>query len=244
MQNYCKTIGALAAASALVAGNANAEVEYELHTGYSSEYLFRGLDTGDDLIELGADIKTEAYGLGFSAGAWYGSFDSPTNGLQVDTDELDLYAEVSKDLGFLTASVGYISYIYNQADFNEQFLNIDNAQEVYFSVARDFGFAAASLTYFWDIEKDNDGYSELALSRSFELNSCLALNASTNVGYLAEQGQATAWTTKVSLDWGFAEHAKLSPFAAASFALSDDNDTAYNGSANEFVAGSMLTVNF
>jgi hypothetical protein len=248
MQNYCKTIGALAAASALVAGNANAEVEYELHTGYSSEYLFRGLDTGDDLIEVGADIKTEAYGLGFSAGAWYGSFDSASTiagkSVQIDTDELDLYAEVSKDLGFLTASVGYISYIYNQADFNGQSTNIDNAQEVYFSVARDFGFAAASLTYFWDIEKDNDGYSELALSRSFELNSCLALNASTNVGYLAEHGQATAWTTKVSLDWGFAEHAKLSPFVAASIALSDDKDTAYKGSANEFVAGSMLTVNF
>src|SRR6478735_9283654 len=55
MQNYCKTIGALAAASALVAGTAQAEVEFELHTGYSSEYLFRGLDLGDNLVEVGAD---------------------------------------------------------------------------------------------------------------------------------------------------------------------------------------------
>lgn len=248
MQNYCKTIGALAAASALVAGNANAEVEYELHTGYSSEYLFRGLDLGDDLIEVGADVATEWNGLGLSAGAWYGSFDAAATVLgqdvQIDTDELDLYAEVSKDLGFLKASVGYISYIYNQAESNEEFANLNNQQEVYFSVARDFGFANASLTYFWDVEGENDGYSELALSRSFELSPCLALNAGTNIGYLVEQGQATAWTTKLALDWGFAEHAKLSPFVAVSVALSDDNDTAYLGSGNEFVAGSMLSVSF
>ena len=75
MQNYCKTIGALAAASALVAGNAQAEVEYELHAGYSSEYLFRGLDLGDDLVEAGVNAATEWQGFGFSAGAWYGSFE-------------------------------------------------------------------------------------------------------------------------------------------------------------------------
>jgi hypothetical protein len=54
MQNYCKTIGALAAASALVAGTASAEVEYEIHTGYTSEYLFRGLNLGQDLVEVGS----------------------------------------------------------------------------------------------------------------------------------------------------------------------------------------------
>ena len=242
MQNYCKTIGALAAASALVAGNANAEVEYEIHTGYSSEYLFRGLDLGDDLIEVGADVATEWNGLGLSAGAWYGSFDEST--FATDSDELDLYAEVSKDLGFLKASVGFIAYIYNQGALNKSLVNLKETQEVYFSVARDLGFAEASLTYFWGVQGANDGYSELALSRSFELSPCLALNLGTNVGYLVEQGQATAWTTKVALDWGFAEHAKLSPFVAVSVALSDDTDTSYAGSDNEFVAGSMLSVSF
>jgi hypothetical protein len=255
MQNYCKTIGALAAASALVAGNANAEVEYELHTGYSSQYLFRGLDLGNDLVEVGVDVATEWNGFGLSAGAWYGSFNEtvnlatagPARPLDTDFDELDLYAEVSKDLGFLTASVGYIAYIKSESSINGFYpasYSSDDAQEVYFSVARDFGFANASLTYFWGVEGENDGYSELALSRSFELSPCLALNVGTNIGYLVEQGQATAWTTKVALDWGFAEHAKLSPFVAVSVALSDDNDTAYLGSGNEFVAGSMLSVSF
>ena len=251
MQNYCKTIGALAAASALVAGNAKAEVEYELHTGYTSEYLFRGLNLGQDLVEVGFDAATEWNGLGFSAGAWYGSYDLGTevdglgNVREADIDELDLYAEVSKDLGFLTVAVGYIYYMNEDAAAQNGFPAIvDDAQEIYFSVARDFGFANASLTYFWDVETDNDGYTELALDRSFELNQCLALFVATNVGYLVEQGQATAWTTKVGLDWNFAGTAKLSPFAALSIALSDDNDTFYAGSGNEFVAGSMLSVSF
>ena len=95
MHNYRTTIGALAAVSALVAGNASAATEYKLHTGYSSEYLWRGLDLGNDLIEAGADVTTEWNGIGLSAGAWYGSF---TTADQL-TNELDLYGEVSKDFG-------------------------------------------------------------------------------------------------------------------------------------------------
>jgi len=46
------------------------------------------------------------------------------------------------------------------------------------------------------------------------------------------------------LDWGFAEHAKLSPFVSLSVPMSDDNDTAYVNSGNELVAGTMLSVTF
>lgn len=251
MQNYCKTIGAMAAASALVAGTASAEVEYELHTGYSTEYLFRGIDLGQDLVEAGVDVATEYNGFGLSAGAWYGSYDTHESEIfgvnEVDVDELDLYAEVSKDFGFLTAAVGYIYYFNEDAISQNASLSgykfINDAQELYFSVARDFGFANASLTYFWDIEQDNDGYTELALDRSFELNQCLSLNVASNVGYLVEQSDFTAWTTKIGLDWAFAERAKLSPFVALSIALSDE-DTYYTNSGNELIGGSMLSVSF
>ncbi|MFN4942377.1 MAG: hypothetical protein ACK5G9_01135, partial [Akkermansiaceae bacterium] len=77
MQNYYKTIGALVVASAFAAGNASAEIESEIHAGYTNEYLFRGLDLGSNLVEAGLDVSTEYNGLGLSAGAWYGSFDAP-----------------------------------------------------------------------------------------------------------------------------------------------------------------------
>ncbi len=252
MQNYCKTIGALAAASALVAGNASAEVEYTLGTGYSSEYLFRGDNLGQDLVEASFSASTEWNGFGWTAGAWYGSYDRSLSlpGLngdvgEYDVDELDLFAEVSKDLGFVTAAVGYIYYM------NEDFYGriapitvVDDSQEVYVKLSRDLGFASAYAAYYWDLEGDNDGYSELGLSRGFELNQCLTLNLGTNIGYMWEDDQDTSWTTKASLDWGFAESAKLSPFVALAVQLTDDDDNYTAGFGNELIGGCMLSTSF
>jgi hypothetical protein len=241
MRTHCNTLGALAAVSALVAGNAMAEVEYELHTGYSNEYLFRGLNLGQDLIEVGADVKAEVSGVGLSAGVWYGSFDNADLGAvsNLTLGELDLYGQVSKDFGWLTGAVGYI---YRYYDANEDASL--GTQEVYFSVSRQFCGIDTSLTYFWGIEEDNDGYAEFALGRSFELSPCLSFNCGTKLGYLAEQGQLTAVTSKLSLDWGFTTTATLSPFVAWSLALSDDTDTAYWNSKNQVVGGMMLSVAF
>ena len=237
MQNYYKTIGALVAASAFAAGYASAEIESEVHVGYTNEYLFRGLDSGSNLVEAGADVSTEYNGLGLSAGAWYGSFD---NANAVSTSELDLYAEVSKDLGFVTAAVGYIKYVND--DTINAFAN-DN-QEVYFSVAKSLYGVDFSLTYFWDIETDNDGYAELGASKGYEISPCLTLNTGAALGYLAEQGQLAHLTAKVSLDYAYSETATISPFVAHSWSLNNDVNTAYINSRNELVAGTMLSVSF
>ncbi len=243
MQNYCKTIGALAAATALVAGNAQAAPEYQIHTGYSSLYVFRGVELGQDLGEVGVDVSNEWNGLTVSGGFWAAMFNvDNSSGNNLD-NELDLYGEVGKDFGFLTASVGYIYYWnFSSVDGVD-----DHDQEVYFSVARDFGFASAELTYFWNVDPDtsgNDGYTELSLSKSWELNSCLTLNASTNVGYLIAASNFTASTTKLSLDWAFAEHAKLSPYVLVSIALGEDEATAWYETNNELVVGTILSVGF
>ena len=241
MKNYCKTIGALTAASALVAGNASAEVEYEIHTGYTNQYLFRGLDLGDNLVEVGADVATEWNGLDLSAGAWYGSFspntDSYNVGPDADGDELDVYAEVSKDLGFATAAVGYIYYM-NQRNI------LDDAQEVYFSLAKEFFGVDFSLTYFWDIETDNDGYTELGASKGFELSPCLTLNTGATLAYLCEESEFAHLTAKVSLDWAFTETATISPFVAASWGLTSEAGNTHSAADEEFVGGTMLSVSF
>ncbi|MEN9975304.1 MAG: hypothetical protein RLZZ282_1310 [Verrucomicrobiota bacterium] len=246
MQNYCKTIGVLAAATALVAGNAMAEVEYELHTGYTSDYLYRGVIIGNNLIETGADVKADLGGVALSAGAWYGSFTNDGD----NANEMDLYTEVSKDLDFLKVSVGYIYRLY---DFGGNDNNVNFCtQEVYAGMSKDLGFAELSMTYYWGVEGNDqsyaggmtEGYTELGLRRSIEINPCLSLNLGTNVGYLVEGGDFTAWTTKVALDWGFAEHAKLSPFGAMSIAMGESTRSLWSSTENEFVAGSMLSVTF
>ena len=242
MQNYYKTIGALVVASAFAAGNASAEIESEVHVGYSSYYLFRGTNLGTHLVEAGADVATEYNGLGLSAGAWYGSYDF---GSVISITELDLYAEVSKDLGFLTAAVGYIKYINDDTTAQAFGGGFDDSQEVYFSVAKSLYGVDFSLAYFWDIETDNDGYAELGASKGFELSPCLTLNTGAALGYLAEQGQLAHLTAKVSLDYAYSETATISPFVAHSWSLNNDNDNAsYANTRNELVAGTMLSVSF
>ena len=242
MQNYYKTIGALVAASAFAASYASAEIESEVHVGYSSDYLFRGINLGTHLVEAGADVATEYNGLGLSAGAWYGSYDL---GSVISTTELDLYAEVSKDLGFLTAAVGYIKYINDDTTIqNFTAGQFDDAQEVYFSVSKSLYGVDFSLTYFWDIETDNDGYAELGASKGYEISPCLTLNTGAALGYLAEQGQLAHLTAKVSLDYAYSETATISPFVAHSWSLNNDVNTAYINSRNELVAGTMLSVSF
>lgn len=251
MQNYYKTIGALVVASAFAAGNASAEVESDLHIGYTNEYLFRGINLGQNLVEAGLDVSTEYNGLGLSAGAWYGSFDAevPANPFvsgAYSTSELDLYAEVSKDLGFLTAAIGYIKYINDDttAGLIPIPTNILDAQEVYFSLAKSFYGVDFSLTYFWDIETDNDGYAELAAGKGFELSPCLTLNTSAALGYLAEEGQLSHVSAKVALDYAYSETATISPFVAASWSLNNNDDSTHTDTSNEFVAGTMLSVSF
>jgi len=237
MQNYCKTIGALAAASALVAGNAQAEVEYQLSAGYSSMYLFRGFDYGDNLNDVTLDAAYEWNGVTISGGVWGSVFDSSSNtGNQID-GEVDWYAEVGKDFGFANLSVGYIYYWSLGAQGQD-------AQEIPFTISRDFGWANIYLTYFWSIDGTDgagygNGYTELGGSHAWELNSCLSLNYSTNIGFQMEEGDFTAWTNKLSLDWGFSENAKVSPFVAFSLDCAQ-----VRGIDDEFLGGSMLSVSF
>lgn len=249
MQNYCKTIGALAAASALAAGNATAfDIDYEMTAGYTSEYLFRGFNLGQDLVEVELVAATEINGFALSAGAWYASFDESTGlgdpNKNINANELNLFAEVGYDLGFADVAVGYIYYYSPQSQHNQFVQGRDKAeQEVYFSVARDFGIVDASLTYYWLTSgTDNDGYAELALSNSTELTSCLSLESGLAVGYQVEKGKFCHITAQVGLAYAFTDNATFTPFVAHSWSLSENG--IYAGTRNELVGGAMVSVSF
>ena len=249
MQNYCKTIGALAAASALAAGNATAfEMDYEMTAGYTSEYLFRGFNLGQDLVEVELVAGTEFNGVALSVGAWYANFDESTGlgvpNSNINANELNLFAEAGYDLGFAEAAVGYIYYYYPQSQHNRFVQGRYKAdQEVYFSLARDFGIVDASLTYYWLTSgSDNDGYTELNLTNSTELNSCLSLESGVAVGYQVEKGKFAHITAQVGLEYSFTENASITPFVAHSWSLSENG--IYAGTKNQLVGGAMVSVSF
>jgi hypothetical protein len=101
------------------------------------------------------------------------------------------------------------------------------------------------LTYFWEVsDPSNEGYTELALDRGFELSPCLTFNLGSKLGHLVKGGDFSACTTRASLDYGFAEQAKVPPFVAGSIALGESVGGSWNGTDNELLAGSMLSLSF
>ena len=240
MQNYCKTIGALVAASALVAGNASAEIEYEIHTGYTSQYVFRGLDLGDNLVEFGLDMATEYNGVGLSYGLWAANVNNAGTGNPSD-NEVDFYTEASYDFGYVTGAIGYI-YYWNVANFGS------DAGEVYFSVSKELYGIDTSFTYFWDVHAatpaQNEGYSEFYFGKSFELSPCLTLNSGLTIGFLWEGTDVSHVQWKVGLDWAATETATISPFIAYSWDGSAEAGSPWINADDEFFAGSMLSVSF
>lgn len=252
MRNHQQTL--IAALSALAAGSAFAgtvtapapapttpSYEASLHVGYTNEYIFRGVEYGDDLIEAGIDVSTEWNGLGFAGGVWYGSVQSSRlmhgvpAGLPTHYDELDLYGEVSKDLGFATAKLGYIYRHYDAVSLNGYKL-IDDQQEVYVGLSRElFWGIEGSLTYFWDVEYDNGGYTELGFKKSFELCDKTSLDLASSTGYLVEEGQLSYTALTASLNYKVTETATLTPFIGLSIEL----DEADNGFSNFNLPGAL-----
>ncbi len=253
---YTKILGAMAAATAMSAGLATAELEGEVHVGYNSSYIWRGFELGKDMGEAGVDLAYDlGNGFNISGGAWYANFDADTNARGED-NELDLYAEVSKDFGFATAAVGYIYYM--NGPHGNFFLSNNDAQEVYFSLSRElFWGVKGSLAYYWDVSGDNGGYTEAGLEKTFELSPCLTCDVGLKTNYFIEEGQMGSLIAMVALNWNFAGNATLTPFIAQSWEL-DGLDSVYSPAGNgivgravngtteedQFWAGVKLTVKF
>jgi len=266
MRNYSKLLGALAATTALAAGSAfagstapmstaapascDAAFQGDVHVGYNSDYIFRGTDLGDDMVEAGIDLSYKAYGLNFSGGLWYASIEDSALGnlapfatIPDHYSELDVYGEVSKDFGFATLFAGYIWYHYENTSFQlGPFAGklIDDSQEAYFGASRELVWGInGSLAYYWAIEGENQGYSELGLEKKFEFTPCINLDLGSKLGYLVEEGQLSHWTTSATLNFKVKDTFTISPYVAYSVELDGLEDYgSYNHSAiSKFIGG-------
>lgn len=240
--NLSLIVGSLLTCSA-VAGEVTPQTttapsfESDVTVGYDSQYIFRGVNFGNDLVSAAVNTAStcERTGLDFSAGAWYGS---TTNNNGTGSNELDLTFGVSKDLGFADVTVGYVFYhFFNQAD---------DAQEIYFGVSKDLcAGVSASLTYYWDIETDNNGYTELAASKSFEIAQ-KQLDLGVSLGYEAEEGKLSHITANLGHAVALSETATLTPYIAHTWDLEADDVFNAPGVSqeNELFAGASLSVSF
>ncbi|MEK7948885.1 hypothetical protein [Luteolibacter soli] len=259
MRKYTKTIGALAAASTLVAGYASAgDLEGftgEVHVGYHSNYDFRFVDLGSDLVEAGVDV---AYALNadwsLKAGAWYGSVnDSQT--IAGNFNELDLYAAAATSLGPVDLEFGYIFYTYPDTNGSS------DTQEVYLSAFTDVAWGiTAGATYFYDFDSNNGWYLQPEIRKSFQFNDCVSLNLSAGLGIadglnyqvpanplsVGSHDGYQGYFLKAELPWKFRDNVTLAPYVKYTDA---DNDLAgdinsIEGGQEHIITGVKLAVSF
>ncbi len=230
MRNYSKTVGALAAASTLVAGYASAEIEGEVHVGYHNMYEFRFVDFGNDLIESGVDVAADFGAFGLSAGAWYASFDSVNAAggtmFGANADELDLYAAASYSVGDLTLELGYIYYYFPDISTAAGF---SNTQEIYLGASYELPFGLSfGSTWYYDFDELNGWYWDNSIGYSIEFNECLSLDLGAGFAFAdGHGGQGSSklgvtpgstadgfqgWYLSAALPWEFREGVTLTPY--------------------------------
>lgn len=193
------------------------------------------------MIEAGLDIGTELDGgWALTAGVWYAT----VNGTSGDFDEVDYYGGVSK--GFELGSVdlnlesGYIYY-----DFPTGGANL---QEIYFGVSTNVrDWFDIGYTYYWDIDGDNDGYSEININYSREFNDQLTFNGNFTLAIDTETGDLHHYGSHWTLDWAFNDVLTVSPYIAYTIAQDGVQDGALStgsGQGDELFGGIMVTAGF
>ena len=240
MRNYNKTIGALAAVTALTAGVAQAEIEGDVYAGYSTDYIFRGVSLAEDLAEAGVNLSTTCpltQGK-ISVGVWYGSGNDQNGDFD---NQMNTSIGLTKEVGNFDLSVGYINYDHNGG------VQIDT-QEIYVGASTEV-FAGINLgvTAFFDVDANDSLYVEAAASKSFEINSTVNLNLSAGVGMYDGDDNIddgfNHWFLGASLPWAARENLTVTPFVKYVQTDSDYN-AGISTDGDEVIGGVRLSVGF
>lgn len=238
-----KTLSILAIGSGLALSSAQAEIESEFHVGYNSEYIFRGVDLGDDAFEFGLDFAGSCKcGLDWSAGIWYITPD----GEDGNVDELDIYAAVSKDVGIGTVALGFTAYTFDNGGQDDS--------EVFLSATTGVQDIEATLTVFFGTDGviQDQVLLEGSLGYSFAISDTVSANIGATYGYVLEETGAGGYSEddgevyasiSFSLDVALSDEITFSPYVSyieADEGNIDDSFTTQDG----LIAGASLAFAF
>lgn len=229
-----KTLIILAIGSGLSLSQAQAEIESEFHVGYNSDYVFRGLNLGEDAYEYGLNFAgSSSSGLDWSAGLWGVS---PSGGV---TGETDVYASVSKDLGEVSVAAGFTTYTYEDGAAHDSELSLGISGEAY-------GLDVGATAFFGtEGAVDEQVLIEGSLAQSYELNDTTNLNAGLVIGYVSDAGLGgyatdngvAYYAVTLSLDVTLSDDISLSPYVA--YVNGDGGTIADVGSIEDGVIGGV-----
>ena len=265
-QTMKKTIALSAISAMALSGLAfsqdDTSISTDLTVSYNTEYIFRGVNLGDDLYTASIDVSGSDFcGFDWSAGVWYAQFDTGSDNVNLDVvdgaglptgdtiqdtisfpdEEIDIYGEISKTYGAFTAAVGFIRFIF--PDDN----NAGNT-ELYASLGTEYAGFDLSGTVYWNIDADNasvtspgDLYYELSASYGFDISDQLSASLGATVGFFDFEGDSGYAQTTVTLGASYAatENISVSPYVA--YAIADED---YGDDDGDFFGGVSVGFSF
>ena len=212
----------LAFFSALSADKVAAEdIGAEVSVGYDTDYMFRGVNLGEDLLWSDVNVSTSlSDGLDLGVGAWYANVADDAG-----NDELDIYAGLSTSMGDISLDLGATYYYYPDPVAGEGTLE--------FGVG--FGTSAGpfdlSLGLYYDIDLEA-AYYEVGAATSFDLTDTMAVDVGGAIGNF-DGDTLTALTFTIGVPITLSDSASLSPYVGVNIPLDDfedvEDDTIYSG---------------
>lgn len=222
-----KTLIAVAASAVCASSAFGNDIDASFYAGYDTNYIWRGQDLGNDLYSYGVDASGSCdCGLDWSAGIWKGSADTGADS-GTDIDELDIFGGVSKDLGFATASLGFIHYTYNDE-------SDEDTTEIVLGFSKTVGAVDLAVNWYEDVDGEDNSYFEFSADHSRELSSNATLNLGVNFGNWAnDDDDFLTYGVSAGVDFGLSDALTLSTYVAAEWT----EGTTESGSEDDEVFG-------
>ncbi len=237
---------AIAAAAFATAGFAQAEtkIDTEFHVGYNTEYVWRGQALGADATEYGFDLSGACdCGLDWSAGIWY------INPADTIDHELDIYAGISKDLGFGTLGFGFIHYDTQVTSVNAAGASTTadaDTTELYLSYSAEVGGINLGAAVYYDIQgADATTWGEISADYSQELTESATATIGLNAGTTLDSQGGDGYTTvgaSISVDFAISEDLTLSTYVAGELTSNEASGGVAEG--DELFGGASLAFSF
>ena len=212
----------LAFFSALSADEVAAEdIGAEVSVGYDTDYMFRGVNLGQDLLWSDVNVSTSlSDGLDLGVGAWYANVADDAG-----NDELDIYAGLSTSMGDMSVDLGATYYYYPDPTAGEGTL------EFGIGLGTSAGPIDLSLGLYYDIDLEA-AYYEVGAATSFDLTDTMAVDVGGAIGN-ADGDTLTALTFTIGVPITLSDSASLSPYVGVNIPLDDfedvEDDTIYSG---------------
>ena len=222
----CSALLALVPAIAGDHAAAGEDLGAEVSVGYDTDYIFRGVNYGENLLWSDVNVSTSlSDGMDLNVGAWYANVTDAAG-----ADELDIYAGVSTSLGGLSLDLGS-TYYYYPTDGG-------NTLEFGAALGSSVGAFDVSAGVYYDIDIEA-AYWELGAGTSFDVSDTLSLDVGATLGN-ADGDTLTALTVTIGVPIALSDSASLSPYVGINVPL-DDYEDAYG---DDVFSGISLTVGF